>query len=202
MAARAGSAPPSTAAEQALVDILRPVLADEGLVVEELRLLPSGRRRVLKLLVDRDPYAEEQPPDVPIEGLSLDEVAEVSRVVGDRLDGLDAHEDPLAGLPYTLEVSSPGVDRPLTLPRHFRRNVGRLVDLRTSEGATVRGRIASATPDGVVLTTDGGRRELGWVDVQSASVQVEFRHPAQLQAHGSAGESSGFSGGSSGDMEG
>lgn len=195
MAARAGSAPPSTPAEQALVAILLPVLADEGLVVEELRLLPSGRRRVLKVLVDRDPYAEEQPPDVPIAGLSLDEVAEVSRAVGNRLDGLDADEDPLDGLPYTLEVSSPGVDRPLTVPRHFRRNVGRLVDLRTSDGATVRGRIASATPDGVVLTTDGGRRDVGWVDVQSASVQVEFRRPDQGQAQGS-------SGGSSGDMEG
>lgn len=178
MAAPAGNAPPLSGAEQALMDVLRPVLAGDGLVVEEVRLLAGGQRRVVKVLVDRDPYAEEQPPDVPIAGLSLDEVADVSRTVGDRLDRLDPEDDPLDGRPYTLEVSSPGVDRPLTLPRHFRRNVGRLVDLQTADGAGLRGRILAATPDAVVVRTDRGDRELGWADVRSAAVQVEFRRPA------------------------
>src|SRR5689334_16078559 len=61
MAARAGGASPMTDAEQALVDILLPVLTEDGLLVEDVRLVPTGRRRVLKVLVDRDPYAEERP---------------------------------------------------------------------------------------------------------------------------------------------
>ena len=67
----------------------------------------------------------------------------------------------MAGTPYTLEVSSPGVDRALTLPRHFRRNVGRLVDLRTTAGASLRCRITAATPDSVTVQTGHGPRELG-----------------------------------------
>lgn len=191
MSARAGSAPPLTGAEQALVDLLRPVLGDEGLVVEEVRLLPSGRRRVLKVLVDRDPYAEEQAPDAPIAGLSLDEVAEASRAVEDRLDGLAGAEDPLDGLPYTLEVSSPGVDRPLTLPRHFRRNVGRLVDLRLSDDSVLRGRIAAATAELVRIRTEGGERELTWADVRSGSVQVEFRRPDHARSGDLSGDEEG-----------
>jgi ribosome maturation factor RimP len=180
MAGRSGNAPPPTDVEQALIDALAPVLAGDGLVVEELRLVPAGRRRVLKVLVDRDPYAghEQLPPDVPIEGLSLDEVAEVSRTVGARLDALTGPQDPLDGSPYTLEVSSSGVERPLTLPRHFRRNVGRLIDLRTADGSSLRCRISAATQDAVTVETNHGPRELTWADVVGASVQVEFRRPA------------------------
>jgi ribosome maturation factor RimP len=188
MAGRAGNAPPPTDVEQALIDALVPVLADDGLVVEELRLVPAGRRRVLKVLVDRDPYAGPNPlaPDVPIEGLSLDEVAEVSRTVGTQLDRLTGPQDPLDGSPYTLEVSSPGIERPLTLPRHFRRNVGRLIDLRTADGSSLRCRISAATPDSVTVETNHGPRELTWADVVGASVQVEFRRPAS--GAGSASE--------------
>ncbi len=81
----------------------------------------------------------------------------------------------MGGTPYTLEVSSPGVERPLTLPRHFRRNVGRLVDLRTTGGASLRCRITAATPDRVTVQTGHGPRDLDWTEVQGATVQVEFR---------------------------
>jgi ribosome maturation factor RimP len=191
MAARAGGAPPLTGAEQALVDLLLPVLSEDGLVVEDLRLVPTGRRRVLKVLVDRDPYAEEQAPDAPVAGLSLDEVADVSRAVGERLDELGPDEDPLDGLPYTLEVSSPGVDRPLTLPRHFRRNVGRLVDLSLADGTQLRGRILSATPDAVAVDAGSARRELTWAEIRSGTVQVEFRRPEARTSGGHSGDEEG-----------
>jgi ribosome maturation factor RimP len=186
MARRAGSTPPPTGVELALTELLLPALAADGLVVEELRLTPAGKRRILKVLIDRDPYAERSSsagpplpaPDVPIDGLSLDEVAEASRLVSEQLDRLTGDGDPLDGTPYTLEVSSPGVERPLTLPRHYRRNVGRLVDLETADGSTLRCRITSATPDSVTVETSHGPRELGWPDVLSASVQVEFRRAA------------------------
>jgi ribosome maturation factor RimP len=186
MARRAGSTPPPTGVELALTELLLPALAADGLVVEELRLTPAGKRRILKVLIDRDPYAERPgsagpplpPPDVPIDGLSLDEVAEASRLVSEQLDRLTGEGDPLEGTPYTLEVSSPGIERPLTLPRHYRRNVGRLVDLETADGSTLRCRITSATPDSVTVETSHGPRELAWPDVLSASVQVEFRRVA------------------------
>jgi ribosome maturation factor RimP len=146
--------------------------------------MPAGKRRVLKVLIDRDPYADGAFPDPeqPIDGLSLDEVAEASRLVSERLDGLTGGADPMEGAPYTLEVSSPGVDRPLTLPRHYRRNVGRLVDLETADGSTLRCRITKATPDSVTVETSHGPRQLGWTDVLSASVQVEFRRTAATAA--------------------
>jgi ribosome maturation factor RimP len=176
MAGRTGSTPASTGIEQALTELLQPVLGGEGLVVEEVRLMPAGKRKVLKVLIDRDPYAEDpQTVDSPVDGLSLDEVAEASRVVSAHLDTLTGDNDPLAGAAYTLEVSSPGVERPLTLPRHFRRNVGRLVDLRTSDGSSLRCRITAATADNVTVQTGHGPRDLTWADVQGASVQVEFK---------------------------
>lgn len=179
MARKAGSTPPPTSVEHALTELLQPALAADGLVVEELRLTPAGKRRVLRLLIDREPFAApELPPDQPIDGLTLDEVADATRVVSEVLDGLDGATDPLEGTPYTLEVSSPGVDRPLTQPRHYRRNVGRLVDLATADGSSLRCRILAATPDSVTVETNHGPRELGWADVLSASVQVEFRRAA------------------------
>src|SRR3954469_24672823 len=94
MARRAGRPPPPTGVELALTEHLLPALAADGLVVEELRLTPAVKRRILKVLIDRDPYAERvgsggaplPAPDEPIDGLSLDEVAEASRLVSEQLD--------------------------------------------------------------------------------------------------------------------
>jgi ribosome maturation factor RimP len=183
MAGRTGSNPPPTGVEQALTELLLPALAPAGIVVEDLRLTPAGKRRILKVLIDRDPYPASDPSplaaDVPMDGLSLDEVADASRVVSDRLDQISGADDPLDGTPYTLEVSSPGVERPLTLPRHYRRNVGRLIDLKTVDGSSLRCRISAATPDSVTVETSHGPRELTWHDVLSATVQVEFKRVAK-----------------------
>jgi ribosome maturation factor RimP len=176
MTGRNGGTPSSAGVEQALTELLAPVLAGQAVVVEELRLVPAGKRKVLRILVDRDPYAGDQhAPEDTIDGLSLDEVAQISRTVSSCLDALTDEQDPLAGTTYTLEVSSPGVERALTLPRHFRRNVGRLVDLRTTAGASLRCRITAATPDSVTVQTGHGPRELGWGEIEAATVQVEFR---------------------------
>lgn len=112
------------------VELIRSALAgpvaDLGLIVEDLAVARAGRRQVVRLAVDRDLDALALADDrTPVPPLSLDEVADATRVVSDALDRLDA----LGEAPYVLEVSSPGVDRPLTQPRHLRRNVGRLVVL-------------------------------------------------------------------------
>ena len=141
-----------------LVQLLAPVVADTGHDLEDLSVTPAGRRRVVRLLVDRDG------------GTTLDDVAEVSRTVSDALDDIDAREPGLLGGAYVLEVSSPGVDRPLSAPRHWRRNVGRLVTAHLADGSAVTDRLTAADEAEVQL----GERRLALAQVVRGQVQVEF----------------------------
>ncbi|OMQ09650.1 hypothetical protein A7K94_0222020, partial [Modestobacter sp. VKM Ac-2676] len=93
---------------------VEPVVSAAGYDLEELVVRPAGQRSVVRVVIDRDA------------GVSLDDVAELSRALSEVLDGED---EAFGSAPYVLEVTSPGIDRPLTAPRHWRRNVGRLVDV-------------------------------------------------------------------------
>ena len=133
-----------------------------GLDLEGLELTPAGRRRVLRVAVDKDG------------GVTLDDVAEATRVVGDVLDA-----SPVMGeQPYTLEVSSPGTDRPLTAERHWRRNRGRLVKVVTRDGATTTGRVVASDGAGATLQTAEGQVVVAYADVAKAHVQVELNRAA------------------------
>jgi ribosome maturation factor RimP len=135
-------------------DVLTPVVSAAGFDLEDVAVTTAGRRHVVKVVVDRDG------------GLDLDAVAEVSRVVAAALDDSAATGD----APYTLEVTSPGVDRPLTEPRHWRRARGRLV-----KTGSVTGRVLDADDDRVRLELDGGEtREFPYADLGAGKVQVEF----------------------------
>lgn len=140
--------------EGELVDPLQQM----GLDVEAVEVTPARKRRVLRVAVDKDG------------GVTLDDVADATREVSRVLD----ESDVMGEQPYTLEVTSRGVDRPLTLPRHWRRNADRLVKVSLVEGDTVTGRIAGATDDSVTLEVDGSTRELPYADIAKALVQVEF----------------------------
>ena len=140
--------------EGELVDPLQQM----GLDVEAVEVTPAGKRRVLRVAVDKDG------------GVTLDDVADATREVSRVLD----ESDVMGEQSYTLEVTSRGVDRPLTLPRHWRRNADRLVKVSLVEGDTVTGRIAGATDDSVTLEVDGSTRELPYADIAKALVQVEF----------------------------
>ena len=156
---------------------LQEALASSDLVLEDVTVTPAGRRRVVKVLVDRalddvDPVTE---PTAP---LTLDEVADATHLVSHALDASDV----MGEQPYTLEVSSPGIGRPLTEPRHFRRNVGRLVTVQ-HDGGQVTGRVASASATEVVLEVPATKKTpartetLPYAGVERAAVQVEFaRH--------------------------
>jgi ribosome maturation factor RimP len=91
-------------------------------------------------------------------------------------DALDA-DDPTGEAPYTLEVSSPGVDRALTEPRHWRRAAGRLVQASVRDGKDVTGRVASADDTGVTFEVDGDERTIPYGALGPGKVQVEFRRP-------------------------
>ena len=154
-------------------DLLAPVVQDSGLVLEGVSVSAAGKRRVVRVVVDL--------PDDATDALDLDTVADVSRAVSDALDGSDA----LGGSPYVLEVTSPGVDRPLTERRHWSRARGRLVvatvtdDSASSQASSdVTGRVVAVTDDGVTLDTDGDKRLLPWPTLGRGAVQVEFNRTA------------------------
>jgi ribosome maturation factor RimP len=141
-----------------LVEELTPPLQEIGLDLEAVEVTPAGRRRVLKVAVDKDG------------GVTLDDVAEATKEVSGLLD----ESDVMGEQPYTLEVTSPGVDRPLTLPRHWRRNVGRLVKVTTHDGGTVTGRVVEQDEENVTLDVEGSPRVVAYAEVAKAFVQVEF----------------------------
>jgi ribosome maturation factor RimP len=148
--------------------LLDPVVDGAGLVLEDVTVTPAGRRRVLRVVVDLPEDAEG--------GLDLDTVAGVSRAVSDALDTSEV----LGGGPYVLEVSSPGVDRPLTERRHWSRARGRLVVAQVEKGnspSEVTGRIVSVGEDGVELATGAGVETLPWSTMLRGRVQVEFTRP-------------------------
>lgn len=150
-------------------------LAGTGVVVEDVSVQAAGRRRVVRVTVARDVTELLAEPTTPVPPLSLDEVAAASRTVDDVLETGDL----MGPSAYTLEVSSPGVDTPLTSPSHFRRNVGRLVDLVLVDGRTTGGRLLSAGPDGIRLSEDP-ETTLTYDGIARATVQVEFtRHDAE-----------------------
>ena len=146
---------------ETLLDLLRPPLATSGLDVEAVEISSAGRRRVVRVLVDKDG------------GVTLDDLADATRVVGDRLDETDA----LGERPYTLEVTSPGIDRPLTAPRHWRRNVDRLVSFTLSDGVTVTGRILGADDETARIDVDGQPTSFGYREITKARIQIEFNRP-------------------------
>jgi len=145
-----------------LSELLAPLVETAGADLEHVDISKAGKRSVVRVIVDRDG------------GVSMDDVADVSRVVSDALDELDEAEPSALGPSYVLEVTSPGVDRPLTAPRHWRRNVGRLVTVALHEGPNVTGRVLSADETEIVLDVDGEQRALPLTDVVRGTVQVEF----------------------------
>ena len=142
-----------------LADELTGPIGQLGLDLEAVDLSSAGRRRVLRVAIDKDG------------GVTMDDIADATREVSRVLDDSDV----MGEQAYTLEVSSPGVDRPLTQPRHWRRNVGRLVAATLHEGDPVTGRITASDDDGAVLDVDGSERRLAYAEVKKAKVQIEFK---------------------------
>lgn len=142
----------SIAAE--LIEDLSPLVERAGALVEDISVTAAGKRRMVTVLVDHEDRF-----------LTLDEVTSLSRLISERLDALSI----LGDSPFTLEVSSPGVDRPLIKDRHWRKNIGRLVKIIRRDGQVVTGRIEGFDGQPVV---DGQRIELA--DVKRATIEIEF----------------------------
>jgi ribosome maturation factor RimP len=138
--------------------VIEPVVTDAGYDLEEIAISRAGRRHVVRVLVDTDG------------GINLDDVAVVSREISAALDAAEENGDEVLAGEYQLEVGSPGVDRPLTEPRHWRRNRSRLVAVN---GLT--GRVVEVDDEGIVLDVDGTPRPLRFAELGPGKVQIEFK---------------------------
>ncbi len=146
---------------QELLEVLSGPLADRGFDLEDVELSQAGRRSLVRVLIDTDG------------GVTLDAIADATHLVSDVLD----NHDPLGDKSYTLEVTSPGTDRPLTAERHWRRNVGRLVKVTLTSGEAFTGRVTSAEDAQATLDVGGASRVVALTHVSTAHVEIEFnRH--------------------------
>ncbi|MCD4534619.1 ribosome maturation factor RimP [Nocardioides sp. cx-169] len=137
---------------------LKDPLSELALDIEAVEITPAGKRRVLRVAVDKDG------------GVTLDDVAEATR----RIDSVLEASDVMGEYPYTLEVTSRGVDRPLTLPRHWRRNVDRLVKVTLTDGSSFTGRILASDEERATVDVAGTSRDVTYAHVDKALVQIEF----------------------------
>lgn len=148
----------SDARSNQVEQIVDPIVRARGADLEYINVKSAGRRTVVVIAVDADG------------GIHLDDIAEYSREISEALDAADV----MGESPYTLEVTSPGVHRPLTLPRHWRRAQGRLVRIQMVDGSTLTGRIVSSSEDAAVVQVDGQQVDVAFADAERAVVQVEF----------------------------
>jgi ribosome maturation factor RimP len=143
-------------------ELVTPAVSDLGFYLEDVHVATPGSHRIVTCIVDGDA------------SLNLDQVTSVSRVISELLD-----EAVFMGeTPFTLEVTSPGVDRPLTQPRHFAKNVDRLLKIIKLDGSEVTGRILSNTDKDVTLTVTVKKETLeqtiSLADIKRAVVEIEF----------------------------
>ena len=147
----------SIAAE--LLETLTPLIERADALIEDLSVTAAGKRRVVTVLVDHEDRS-----------LTLDEVTALSRLISGHLDSLTL----LGDSPFTLEVSSPGVDRPLTKDRHWRKNIGRLVKAVLTDGTVVSGRITSF--DGAPVIDE---KRVSLADIKRATIEIEFKRKGE-----------------------
>ena len=143
-------------------ELVTPAVSDLGFYLEDVHVATPGNHRIVTCIVDGDA------------SLNLDQVTSVSRVISELLDGAAF----MGETPFTLEVTSPGVDRPLTQPRHFAKNVDRLLKIIKLDGSEVTGRILSNTDHDVTLTVlikkESTEQTVLLSDIKRAVVEIEF----------------------------
>ena len=145
--------------ENRIADIAAPAAATVGLIVDSVEIEKSGGRQVVLINVDL--------PDEDIGAASLDSVAAASRAIGNALDEANVPADP-----YTLEVSTPGISRPLTERRHFLRARTRLVSLDLADGTVVKGRLTEVDGDDAVLDNE---RRVPLANVVIGAIDIDFK---------------------------
>jgi ribosome maturation factor RimP len=142
-----------------LTELLSPVITKAGFVLEEVTVIPVGKRRLVAVVIDR----EDTNP-------SLDEVTVVSKEVSAILDNYSQ----MGEMPFTLEVTTPGIDKPLALPRHWKKNIGRLVKITPKQGEKYVARIQGFADNQITLELKNESLIVSLSDIAKAQIEVEF----------------------------
>jgi ribosome maturation factor RimP len=135
--------------------VITPAIESLGFYVEDISITSAGRRSMLTVIVDGDTH------------LSLDQVTVATKVISEIVENLPT----LGNNPFTLEVTSPGLDRPLTKPRHWRKNKDRLIKIVLNDGKEITGRIKDSTDDQVIVD----EQKVAFVDIKRATLEIEFK---------------------------
>ena len=134
---------------------ITPALSDLGFYLEDITITSAGRRSMLTVIVDGDTH------------LSLDQVTVATKAISEIVENIQS----LGQAPFTLEVTSPGLDRPLTKPRHWRKNIDRLVKIVLLDGTEIKGRVKDATE--ISATID--EQVIKFSDIKRATLEIEFK---------------------------
>jgi ribosome maturation factor RimP len=135
--------------------VITPALSDLGFYLEDITITSAGRRSMLTIIVDGDTH------------LSLDQVTVATKAISEIVENIQS----LGQAPFTLEVTSPGLDRPLTKPRHWRKNIDRLVKIVLLDGKEIKGRVKDATE--ISATVD--EQVVKFSDIKRATLEIEFK---------------------------
>jgi ribosome maturation factor RimP len=134
---------------------IRPIIEASGNYLEELTITSAGKVKILTVIVDSDSH------------LNLDQITAVTKEISEVIETLEE----LGDSAFTLEVTSPGIDRPLTKPRHWRKNFNRLVKITMTSGQDIQGRIGEATESAVLV----GDQKISFEDIKRAVLEIEFK---------------------------
>jgi ribosome maturation factor RimP len=135
--------------------VITPAIQALGFYVEDISITAAGRRSMLTVIVDGDTH------------LSLDQVTVATKAISEIVENLPT----LGNNPFTLEVTSPGLDRPLTKPRHWRKNKDRLIKIVLNDGKEISGRIKDSTEADVIVD----EQNVKFADIKRATLEIEFK---------------------------
>ena len=138
---------------------ITPALEALGFYLEDVTITSAGRRSMLTVIVDGDTH------------LSLDQVTSATKAIGEIVESIQS----LGETPFTLEVTSPGLDRPLTKVRHWQKNINRLVKVVLQDGSEVKGRINEVNEASSVV----GEKKVNYSDIKRATLEIEFKQVSQ-----------------------
>ncbi|MEY3454108.1 MAG: hypothetical protein RLZZ147_233 [Actinomycetota bacterium] len=141
--------------KEEISEVITPALTSLGFYLEDLNITTAGKRSLLTVIVDADRH------------LSLDEVTVATKAISEIVENIPA----LGSTPFTLEVTSPGIDRPLTKPRHWRKNINRLVKIILLDGSQITGRIKQAGESAATIDES----VINYLDIKRANLEIEFK---------------------------
>jgi ribosome maturation factor RimP len=145
--------------KQQVAAAITPAIESLGFYLEDINITSAGKRSMLTVIVDGDTH------------LSLDQVTVATKAISEIVENLPT----LGNNPFTLEVTSPGLDRPLTKPRHWRKNQDRLIKIILNDGKEINGRIKDSTESSVTVD----EHVINYADIKRATLEIEFKKDAK-----------------------